>query len=30
MRQWKQDRRYDLLMGKVAILKGTGQGGGHG
>jgi hypothetical protein len=30
MRQWQQDRRYDLLMSKVAILKGTGQGGGNG
>jgi phage/plasmid-associated DNA primase len=30
MAQWKQDRRYDLLLSKVAILKGTGQGGGNG
>jgi hypothetical protein len=30
LNHWKSDRRYDLLMSKVAILKGTGQGGGNG
>jgi hypothetical protein len=29
MAQWKQDRRYDLLINKVAILKGD-KGGGNG